>query len=299
MSNKNDDKFIECPECGAAVKSNHISTHLARIHSKITEDYTKKIEEQNKNTEKKDRRSRKTVNTNYIKYKRKKSIMYFGALFIIIALIFAGYFYFANNDQPKKGIEIEEKNGIIGEAASSQNPIGDKKIAPNFSLTDATGKTISLQSFKGKVVILHFMQILSDCHGGYFYKTDDRAPYDSSLTGFVALTGIKTIHQFDELKKIYNKYSSDDVVIISVIIPPGCCGDPLQFSKDIKNQFDVDWYVASDNKQYDTWYKFTDFLPYDKNHVLTTDPTILVLDKNDQYVVYNSGYTDAATLSGI
>ena len=42
MSKKNDDKFIECLERGASVKSKHISSHLAKIHSKNTEDYTKK-----------------------------------------------------------------------------------------------------------------------------------------------------------------------------------------------------------------------------------------------------------------
>jgi hypothetical protein len=297
MSKKNDDNLVECPECGASVKSKNISWHLAKIHSKITAEYTQKIEEENKKIEeKKDRLSRRTVKTNYINKKRKKSTLSFGVLFIIIALIFAGYIYFGNNGLSKKGMGIEEMKGIIGEAAT-QNPVGNKTIAPNFSLTDATGKTISLQDFKDKVVILQFMQILSDCHGGYFYKSDDRTPYDATLKGYVKLPTIETIHQFEELKKIYNTYS-DNVVIITIVIPPGCCGDPLKFSQDMKTNYSLGWYVASDTKQYDTWYKYMDLLPYDSNHILTSDPTILVLDKN-QYVVYNSGYTDAATLGGI
>jgi len=280
--------WVICPECKIKLKQSHIKTHMQNVHNKIFDESSETLIQA---TMPKKRKNQRPI-------KKSKSKMTIGIILIIIALICAGYFYFGNNGRPEKGTGIEEAGGIIGEAAY-QNPVGDKTIAPNFSFTDATGKTMSLQDFKGKVVILQFMQILSDCHGGYFYKIDDRAPYDSSKKNYVKLTGITTIHQFDELKKIYNNYSSDDVAIITVIIPPGCCGDPLKFSQDIKNQFDLDWYVSSDNKQYDTWYKYTEFLPYDTNHVLTSDPAILVLDKNDQYVVYHSGYTDAATLGGI
>jgi len=293
---KNDDEFIECPECGASVKSKNISSHLAKIHFKITEDY-KKITEKNKKIEKKDRISRRTVKTNYINKKRKKSILYFGALFIIIAVIIAGYFYFENYGQSKEGLEIKEIKGIIGEAAS-QNPAGNKKTAPDFTLQDATGTNISLHNFKGKVVILHFMQILTDCHGTYFYKSDDKAPYNSAYNGYVSLTSITTVNQFEELRNVYNNYSTNDVAIISIIIPPGCCGDPLKFSKDIKNQFNLEWYVASDTMKYDTWYNYLDYLPYDSKQTLTRDPTILVLDK-DQHIVYESGYTNTVSLCGV
>jgi len=248
-----------------------------------------------------DEESRKRVNANagFNSKKKKKSTLYFGVSFIILALIFAGYVYLENNRQANEGGSLGA--GIIGEAEvfSSQNHADNTMTAPDFTLQDATGTEISLQGFKGKVVILQFMQILSDCHGGYFYKSDDRTQYDPSLSEYVSLTEIETIHQFEELKKIYNTYSSDDVTIITVVIPPGCCGDPLKFSQDIKNDYTLGWYVASDTMQYDTWYKYMDLLPYDSNHVLTTDPTIIVLDKNDQHVVYNSGYTDAATLGGI
>ena len=235
--------------------------------------------------------SRKRANAGFTSKKRKTSIIYLGIFFIIIVAIIVGYFSFKSDGQSNEG------GGIIGEIFSSQNPAGNTMAAPDFTLQDATGTNISLQDFKGKVVILHFMQILSDCHGGYFYKSDDRTQYDPSLSEYVSLTEIETIHQFEELKKIYNKYSSDDVVIISVVIPPGCCGDPLKFSKDMKNDYNLGWYVASDTMQYDTWYQYMDYLPYDSNHVLTNDPAILVLDKN-QHVVYNSSYTDAATLGG-
>lgn len=164
LSKKNDDTVIECPECGASVKSKNISSHLAKIHSKITEEYTKKIEEKNKNIEKKVKLPKRSVKTNYINRKRKKSTLSFGVLFIVIALIFAGYIYFGNNGTSKKGMGTEEMKGIIGETAA-QNSAG--KTAPDFTLQDATGTSISLHDFKGKVVILHFMQILSNCHGTY------------------------------------------------------------------------------------------------------------------------------------
>jgi len=242
-------------------------------------------------------RKRANANAGFNSKKRKPSIIYFGIFFILIGAIIGGYFYFITG-QANEGSNVAA--GIIGEAQiySSQSHANNTMTAPDFTLQDATGKTISLHDFKDKVVILQFMQILSDCHGGYFYKSDDRAPYDATLSGLVKLTNIEKIYQFEELKKIYNKYS-DNVVIITIVIPPGCCGDPLKFSQDIKTNYSLGWYVASDNKQYDTWYQYTDLLPYDSNHVLTTDPTILVIAKNDQHVVYNSGYTDAATLGGI
>jgi len=139
------------------------------------------------------------------------------------------------------------------------------------------------------------MQVISDCKGTYFYKSDDRAGYDASMSGYVSLTQIKTIYQFEELKTVYANYPSGNVAIISIIVPPGCCGDPLKFSQDFKNNYNLGWNVASDTLQYDIWYKYLKYLPSASN-VFTRDPTILILDKQ-QHVVHDSGFMDAAAIS--
>lgn len=283
---------IKCPECGARVKSKNYSSHLKRVHSISESVKTKNLRIANKFDEFDDRTS------------RKDDFILVSILIIIIGAIIGGYFIY---DKYLKVVDYAGQLPINpnnqpsitptdNEETPSQNPADNKKDAPDFSLQDANGITISLHDFKNKVVVLHFMQVLSDCQGSYFYKSDDRAEYDPSLSGYVSLTEIETIYQFEELKTISNNYSNSNIVIISIIVPPGCCGDPIKFSQDFKNNYTLGWYVASDTMQYDTWYKYIDYLPSDSNRVFMRDPTILVIDK-EQHVVYDSGYTDATTLT--
>lgn len=43
-----------------------------------------------------------------------------------------------------------------GPTAHKTEPVKDAKLAPNFTLTDASGKRVSLKDFRGKVVLLNF-----------------------------------------------------------------------------------------------------------------------------------------------
>ena len=219
---------------------------------------------------------------------RKNDLLVVGTLFTVLAAIIGGYFYYERSMLP----DYEDVSD------NTVNPGGadTRKSAPDFSLGDASGTTISLQGHRGKVVVLHFLQVLSNCQGTYYYKSDDRAGYDPALGGYISLTDIGTIHQFEELRTIYNSFPADKVELFSIIVPPSCCGDPFQFSQDFKNNYTLTWHVASDTLQYDTWYKYMDYLPSDSNKVFTRDPTILVLDR-EMKVAYDSGYSDSATLS--
>jgi uncharacterized C2H2 Zn-finger protein len=262
--------MLKCPHCEVMVSSKNLDKHLLKVHDENVR-FKKEYSTENKGD-----------------YSFKKIFKFIAIVSVIFLLISIPVIYFT----VLKENGYEEDSGYI-----VHNTINNKKKAPDFTVQTASGSTLSLNSLSQKVVILHFLQVLSDCHGKYFYKSDDRTPYDPSLKAYVDLDTIITINQFEQLRSIKNRYSSSSLEIISVIIPPGCCGDPLKFSQDFKDKFDITWNICSDSLQFDIWYKYTDYLPGDSNRVLTRDPTVLVLDKG-QNIVSVTGYIDADTLSG-
>ena len=54
------------------------------------------------------------------------------------------------------GIRIWESFSKSGKSAPGEELIGISTIAPDFTLSDAAGKTVKLSDFKGKVVLLNF-----------------------------------------------------------------------------------------------------------------------------------------------
>jgi peroxiredoxin len=263
--------ILKCPHCDVMVGSKNLDKHLLKVHNENVRIQNNRLSEQKGD------------------YSYKKIFKFAAIIFVLFLLVSVPLIYFT----VLKDNRSEEDSGYIVHNTVNNN----KKKAPDFTVQTASGSTLSLNSLSQKVVILHFLQVLSDCHGKYFYKSDDRTPYDSSLKAYVDLDTIITINQFEQLRSIKNRYSSSSLEIISVIIPPGCCGDPLKFSQDFKDKFDITWNICSDSLQFDIWYKYTDYLPGDANRVLTRDPTVFVLDK-DQNIVSVTGYIDADTLSG-
>lgn len=70
-------------------------------------------------------------------------------LFVLLGLVF-GYSWLEEVSERPMGLQEAENTGAgtIGTKVSQQ--------APDFSLTDINGKTVTLSSFKGKAVILNF-----------------------------------------------------------------------------------------------------------------------------------------------
>ena len=282
--------WITCPECGATLKSINVITHLNRSHPGMPDTERQEIIKKY-HTEatvgKPGASPKKMARTGYMSRSRKNDVIFVCALISILAAILGGYFYYIESTR----VNYED----VSDNPPNPNSTDTLAEAPDFSIREASGATMSLRYFQNNVVVLHFLQILSDCQGTYFYKSDDRAGYDSSMSGYINLSKIDTIHQFEELKTVSANYRSNNVAIISIIVPPGCCGDPLKFSQDFKNNYNLGWNVASDTLQYDIWYKYLKYLPSASN-VFTRDPTILILDK-EQHVVYDSGFMYAEAIS--
>jgi cytochrome oxidase Cu insertion factor (SCO1/SenC/PrrC family) len=117
--------------------------------------------------------------------------------------------------------------------------------APLFTLTDIDGNAVSLETFRGKVVVLDFFYIRC----GY---CDD---------------------QFLELEEIYQSYSRDDLEIISISIDPSY--DTIDRLKEFKtgpNQYssldyEISWILTRDTSDVSTKYG------------INAAPTTVMIDK--------------------
>jgi cytochrome c biogenesis protein CcdA len=185
---------------------------------------------------------------------------------------------------------------------STDNPNGDvtnpspddsRVFAPLLSMQESSGVSFSISAFKESVVVLQFMQIQSDCSGNYFYKG-------------TLLQNVQSVPQFDSFKgscanicpegNCDNKAITHRTVFITAIIPPGCCGDPLSFSKQFKTQFNMNWFVASDTLEYTATKSYMSYLKFGSNSALSPDPTLIFIDKQ-QRIESVSGYMDSSTLN--
>ena len=95
--------------------------------------------------------------------------------------------------QAKSQVEQTEKSSQTSQPAATQKPAASQQntnypMAPNFALEDASGTTIRLSDFKGKVVILDFWATWC-------------APCRMEIPGYVDL---------------YEKYKSEGLEIIGV-----------------------------------------------------------------------------------
>jgi len=112
--------------------------------------------------------------------------------------------------------------GIYGawqytQSPSNNNPNINKQKAPLFTLTDIDGNVVKLENLTGKVVILNF--------------------FDTQCT--------YCIPEISELSKIYEQYSSDDVVIISIdVYPPNI--DTIEVLNQFRQDHQISWIIAQD-----------------------------------------------------
>ncbi|RLI17350.1 hypothetical protein DRO44_03730 [Candidatus Bathyarchaeota archaeon] len=160
--------------------------------------------------------------------------------------------------------------GIYGAWQYTQSlPEGNSNVngqkAPLFTLTDIDGNNVSLESFRGKVVVLDFFYIRC----GY---CDD---------------------QFLELEEIYQSYSRDDVMIISISIDPTYdTVDRLKEFRTGPNQYsnlvyEIRWILTRDTNDVSTKYG------------IHAAPTTVIIDKEGFISPHSPfvGLTDSSQLS--
>ena len=160
--------------------------------------------------------------------------------------------------------------GIYGTWQYTQSlPEGNSNVngqkAPLFTLTDIDGNNVSLESFRGKVVVLDFFYIRC----GY---CDD---------------------QFLELEEIYQSYSRDDVMIISISIDPTYdTVDRLKEFRTGPNQYsnlvyEIRWILTRDTNDVSTKYG------------IHAAPTTVIIDKEGFISPHSPfvGLTDSSQLS--
>ena len=146
---------------------------------------------------------------------------------------------------------------------SSQNQNTNRQKAPLFTLTDIDGNQIALENLTGKVVILNF--------------------FDTACTW--------CIPEIEELAKVREQYSSDEVVIISIDVLPQM--DTVSVLKQFREQHNVSWPIAQDTANV-----FKEYVSFEKI-VKPGTPTTIIIDKegltspDDSFI----GLTEASTLS--
>jgi len=120
----------KCPVCGISVKLENLTDHLEKVHPKAKVDLklTQVEEEEIKRAEKREKVAMRAG---------EKKIYASVAIIIVIILLFAVFYH-----PPSVGPQVG-------------------KEAPNFSLKDIDGNTIRLEDYRGKVVLLEFMD--PDC----------------------------------------------------------------------------------------------------------------------------------------
>jgi cytochrome oxidase Cu insertion factor (SCO1/SenC/PrrC family) len=156
-------------------------------------------------------------------------------MFLLIIGIYGAWLYTQSSPSGNSN-ENSSSNG-------NSNVNGQK--ASVFTLTDIDGNVVSLETFLGKVVVLDFFYIRC----GY---CDD---------------------QFLELEEIYQSYSHDDVVIISISIDPTYDTiDRLEEFKTGPNQYssldyEISWILTRDTSDVSTMYG------------INAAPTSVIIDK--------------------
>lgn len=124
------------------------------------------------------------------------------------------------------------------------NAVVGKAEAPNFGLTDIYGTRFSLFDYRGKVVLIDFFRVQPSCP--------------------------PCLREIPHLKSIYNKYSEDELIIMSISVSASDTNEILQ---DFAQGQSMEWIVALGTNQIAT--------DYDIQYV----PTLFIIDK-DGYIVY-------------
>ena len=138
----------------------------------------------------------------------------------------------------------------------NQNSLpSNENKAPSFTLTDIDGDPFSLADFKGKVVVLDL------------FRSQGCPACDAEIP---------------ELAKIHEKYSSEDVVILSISVSPY---DTVELLQQFKSEKHINWTIAKDTD--DVLHKYN----------VEGVPTLVIIDQEGIIYYRNAGWTSASTLS--
>lgn len=159
-----------------------------------------------------------------------------------------------------------------GQQSSSNNGNSSpKSLAPDFSLRDIGGTSFSLSQFNGKVILLHFMA-LAGCTG--------------------ELDNINYV-RLPQLSAVYNKYSSNQVVIVTVSV--ATCASCDTILAQLRKDYSISWILGND---YDDG--MLDIVQSYSGYSIG-DGSIVLVDKSFRVAqVYNGGtamITDTLTSS--
>lgn len=134
------------------------------------------------------------------------------------------------------------------------DPVVGKEKAPDFTLVDIHGEQFSLSDHLGKVVLLDF---------------------------FATWCG-PCISQIDQLRGLYNKYSPDLFVILSISVDPN--SDTVQVLKNFAQQNEMEWTVARDTANVADKYGVSPI------------PHLVIVDADGYKTYKHIGLTEEATL---
>jgi peroxiredoxin len=109
---------------------------------------------------------------------------------------------------------------LISVFSITANPVVAKTEAPDFTLADIYGTEFSLSDYQGKVVIIDFFRVQPPCPG--------------------------CLIEIPHLKSVYNKYSQDDVIIMSISVSSS---DTDGILKDFALEQSMEWIVALGTNQ--------------------------------------------------
>jgi thiol-disulfide isomerase/thioredoxin len=137
------------------------------------------------------------------------------------------------------------------------SPVVGKTKAYNFTLTDIYGNPFSLSDYKGKVVLIDFFRLKPDCPA--------------------------CIYEIPYLKGVYNKYSRNDVIIMSLSVSSSDTDDTLK--NNFVKQYDIPWIVACGAGEIAS-----------TEYGVTAIPTLFIVDNDGYYDNPHVGVTSESEL---
>jgi len=136
-------------------------------------------------------------------------------------------------------------------------PVVGKTEAPDFTLTDIYGTEFSLSEYREKVVLIDLFRIQPSCP--------------------------PCIYAIPHLKGVYNEYSQNDLVMMSISVSSIDTAETLR--NDFVEEYDIPWIVACGGTQIASKYS------------VSVVPTLVIVDV-EGYVGYrHEGVTEESTLT--